>query len=691
MFLETLEILDGKAKDHRVPLVGTLNIGKNPASDLVLDDPGVSWNHARIIRRNRALWIADLASTNGTFLDGRRLDSSWKRFKVGAEITFGKIRGRVLPAAQSPTPRPPGKKRPPATPAPEPLAKIEKTSHDTEPCFRLLDQLVIEEEEVGQQVSRTRERVRKRSRKVEETKKGSDTGKYAPPSFVLDGKRLASVGVEKISDAIQRERGEDTPDKLGSVLVVDDDAFFSTWASTVLNLEGYEAVTAKDGVDGLVQLSERRFSVVLCDMCMPHLDGTSFLEISRKKKIAAPVIFTSAKNRADEALNGGMAFLRKPVSQVELLECVKKVLEDCAHQPTISAEMRAVSDLMPGETVGDFVVERCLGKSHRGRVYLARQSSLARKVALKVFDPTRFENRSHGAQLLREAQAAASLVHPNVVQVYTVGVHAPTSQPFIAMEYVAGKSLEERIGSGEPHSFGQILHILESVVGALDRAREKGIVHRDVRPGNIVVSENWEVKVLDFGLAKPVVEEGPDSRGVSLGASAYDSPEQALGKRLDWRSDLYGLGVIGYELLAGSVPFCFDSRADAAWLHAFAPARGICEVRPNVPASFECVLERMLAKDRRMRYAEPAELLADLEEIRAGLRREKRLDSVPEGPPLPPVTQAEAEAGDLGQRPLNLIRPRQSVGSAGSFRWLVWALAALGVVALGALLWWQLG
>ncbi len=707
MVEETLEILDGASKQQRVPLVGTLNIGKNPDSDLVLNDAGVSWNHARIMHRRRGLWIADLSSTNGTYLDGERLSTAWKRLKIGSEIVFGKIRSRVLPAQMSPDP---GHKNAPVKP-PEPLKLEDHGTHGTVPFFRLLDQLVIEPGSdilTPQPVNLRRPKKKQKS----QTQKGSsrhaalqaqalphqappearghDTGKYAPPAGVFEDS-FDEIDVDKISEQLRAERAGDTEDKVGSVLIIDDDAFFCTWASTVLNLEGYEAVTAKDGVEGLVELSKRHFSVILCDVCMPHLDGMEFLRISREKKLAAPVIFTSAKKHEEEALrHGGVAFLRKPVSQNDLLNCVRDVLTEYTGKPTRSAEMRAVMELMPGEQVGDFQVERCIGHGKLGRVYLAHQTSLDRKVALKVFDPSRFSNQNHGARLLREAQAAARLVHPNVVQVYTVGLHQPTAQPFIAMEYVKGRNLAEIIARGRPLSFGKILHVADSVGSALERACEKGIVHRGICPSNVVVAENWEIKVLDFGMARHVLSSpGPDTgRVVAAASSAYTSPEQSLSKELDTRSDLYALGVILYELLAGNPPFGASEPTDLIWLHAFAPARGLREVRPNIPEKFEHILERLLAKNREHRYAEPAELLDDLRICRSLLMRDRRLEQRPDGPPLPPLSLKEAQESDVGRNPLELLQPRTAAGPAGATSRRFWWVLAAAVAALaGGLIW----
>lgn len=701
---ETLEILDGGSKQRRVPLVGTLNIGKNPESDLVLTDPGVSWNHARIMQRRRGLWIADLSSTNGTYLNGVRLSTAWKRIKVGAEIVFGKVRSRVLPAEMSPDPK---AKNAPVKP-PKPVELKDEGTHGTVPFFRLLDQLVIEP---GSDVL-TPQPANKRPKKQQGSSRHEalqaqrlphaappearmhDTGKYAPPAGVFE-ESFEDLDVDKISERLRAERAEDTEDKVGSVLIIDDDAFFCTWASTVLNLEGYEAVTAKDGVEGLVELSQRRFSVILCDVCMPHLDGMEFLRISREKELAAPVIFTSAKKHEDEAMrNGGVAFLRKPVSQIDLLNCVRDVLTEYTGKPTRSAEMRAIMELMPGEQVGDFQVEKCIGTGKLGRVYLARQISLDRKVALKVFDPSRFANRNHGARLLSEAQAAARLVHPNVVQVYTVGLHEQTAQPFIAMEYVKGRSLAEIIARGRPLSFGKILHVAESVASALERASEKGIVHRGICPSNIVVAENWEIKVLDFGLARPALTSatGDTGRGVAAASSAYTSPEQSLSKELDTRSDLYALGIILYELLAGKPPFGASEATDLIWLHAFSAARGLREFRPNIPADFEFILERLLAKNRAHRYAEVAHLLDDLRRCRVMMHRERRLEARPEGPPLPPLSLTEAQAGEVGQKPLQLLQPRQALPQATSSRArLWWSLAAMGVLLVAGGLAWMLG
>src|SRR4051794_12281662 len=210
---------------------------------------------------------------------------------------------------------------------------------------------------------------------------------------------------------------------------------------------------------------------------------------------------------------------------------------------------------LSGQTLGDFLVERLLGQGGMGEVYLARQISLDRPVALKVLRPESTSNPTYMARFESEAWAAAKLNHPNIVHIYTLGGLGGTR--FIAMEYVQGANLREYLKKKGVPDLPLALAIMRQAGLAVGAAGEAGLIHRDIKPENLLLTRKGQVKVADFGLARlPDAEhQHLTAPGMTLGTPMYMSPEQVQGKDLDHRSDLYSLGVTFYHMLAGQPPF----------------------------------------------------------------------------------------------------------------------------------------
>ncbi len=302
--------------------------------------------------------------------------------------------------------------------------------------------------------------------------------------------------------------------------------------------------------------------------------------------------------------------------------------------------------------LGDYKIKRVLGEGGMGLVFKAVEQALKRPVALKVLHTSYNNDETFLQRFLVEARAAASLDHPNIVKVYAVGRDQETGRAYMAMEYLPGRTLEKALGRNKL-TFGNILHVAMSVASALGHAREKNIVHRDIKPTNIILGPKKSVSLLDFGVAKVLRGESKKKQnmeltqiGTVLGSPEYMSPEQSDGSELDIRSDMYSLGVILYEMLADNKPFEGKTAHSLAQMHAYSHPRSIRLYRKNVPKEFEGILSNLLAKDRENRYSRPRKVYLDLKALKVKLESQGRMEELPEGPAVPPLTIAEAENFD---------------------------------------------
>ena len=279
-------------------------------------------------------------------------------------------------------------------------------------------------------------------------------------------------------------------------------------------------------------------------------------------------------------------------------------------------------------------VER-IGHGGMGDILRAQDTALGRIVAVKVLAERYAADESIRARFTREALAAARLsAAPNTVTIFDVG-EAEGGRPYIVMEYVGGGSLADRLAGERTQSPARALAWLEGAARALDAAHAHGIVHRDVKPGNLLLDEQDEIKVADFGIASATGLDSLTQAGTVLGTAGYLAPEQARGERATAASDRYALGVVAYELLSGRRPFERESPTAEAAAHANDEPPRISSVAPALPAALDRVFARALAKDPNARYDSCTELV---EAVRAGLREETAATRVVAPPVVAPPT-----------------------------------------------------
>jgi eukaryotic-like serine/threonine-protein kinase len=345
---------------------------------------------------------------------------------------------------------------------------------------------------------------------------------------------------------------------------------------------------------------------------------------------------------------------------------------------------------LTGAALGDFQVDRLLGRGGMGEVYLARQSSLNREVALKVLRPD-LTNPLYLDRFEAEAWAAAKLNHPNIVHIYTLGVF--DGLRFIAMEYVQGTNLREYLLRKGPPDLPQALSIMRQAAAAVGAAGEVGLVHRDIKPENLLLTKKGQVKVADFGLCRDLDSDKHHvtQPGVTMGTPLYMSPEQARGHEMDHRSDLYSLGVTYYHMLAGHPPFRAETALALAMKHVVDTPIDLSVHRPDLPPELCRLVMKLMAKLPADRYQSAAEMLRDLGKIRENLQI-TALAAASGGTIAPPIKD-DIAAIDTSPRPKTGSKPE--VEPATIVPRLSWpssqtmALAGIIGLALGLLVGWS--
>src|SRR5947209_13887743 len=294
-----------------------------------------------------------------------------------------------------------------------------------------------------------------------------------------------------------------------------------------------------------------------------------------------------------------------------------------------------------------YVIKRKLGSGGMADVYLAEDQELGRRVALKLLNERHANDDQFVERFRREAQSAAGLQHPNIVSIVDRGYAEGTY--YIAMEYLDGRTLKELLVRNGPTPIPIAIDYARQILGALAFAHRNGIVHRDIKPHNIVVGPDGRLKVTDFGIARSGASQMTEA-GSIVGTAQYLSPEQARGAPVDPRSDLYSLGVVVYEMLTGKVPFTGDTPVEIAMKHLSQVPKPPSEIRPEVPHDLDAVVMRALAKDPEQRYGSAEEMDADLARVARGVSVSRETEDA--------MTQVLAGAGISSSAQTMIQRPR---------------------------------
>jgi serine/threonine protein kinase/Tol biopolymer transport system component len=350
--------------------------------------------------------------------------------------------------------------------------------------------------------------------------------------------------------------------------------------------------------------------------------------------------------------------------------------------------------LAPGSQLGGYEIRRQIGAGGMGVVYLASDLKLGRPVAIKVLSGDFGADHARTRRFEQEARAASALNHPNVCVVHALGETA-TGQPFIAMEYVEGHTLRHLV-QAQPPTLRQALDIAIQMAAGVGAAHAVGIVHRDLKPENVIVRGDGLVKVLDFGLAKLVSSslssEAPEATrtivqtdaGVVMGTFSYMAPEQARGLDVDARADIWALGVVLYELVAGRPPFTGDTRSDVLAAVLEREPVALDRVNPRVPHELQRIVAKALRKDRAQRYQTVTDLRLDLEALRDELQNASTDTSATSPMALAPSTASSATAPPRESSAEYLITGLGRHKAAAAASVIILAAAIVGLMRWGA-------
>jgi CheY-like chemotaxis protein/predicted Ser/Thr protein kinase len=409
-------------------------------------------------------------------------------------------------------------------------------------------------------------------------------------------------------------------------IIEDDPALLQTLVS-YLEAEDFEVESAQDGGLGCRMALGEKFDLIVLDHGLPTMNGLEICRCLRDNGISTPIIMLTGKKKEDIDKIIGLElgaddYLIKPASPRELLARIHAVLRrtgasafparGLSSSVTRTYVMPSQPQIMARGTVyaGRYEIIEELGKGGMGRVYRALDTKVDEEVALKILNPEVAAEASLIERFSNELRLARKITHKNVCRMHDI--HEDQGAQFITMEYVPGEDLKSFIRRSKQLAAKTAISIAKQVCQGLAEAHRLGVVHRDLKPQNIMIDREGNARIMDFGIARSVKAKGITDEGTVIGTPEYMSPEQVEGKDVDGRSDIYSLGAVLFEMVTGRVPFEGKTALEIALKHKTEPPPDTRVLSPQIPESLNQIILRCLAKDRAARYQTVEEILTAL-------------------------------------------------------------------------------
>lgn len=402
------------------------------------------------------------------------------------------------------------------------------------------------------------------------------------------------------------------------VLVIDDDPMIRRLLQRVISGRGAQVFLAASGPEGLALAQAESFDLIITDLMMPGMDGAAVLAQFRERYPGIPVVILTGSGDYRPAVdclkNGAFDYLNKPLRLEQLQDLLDRAIQERRRRLELQRRDYRES-VRAGQIFAGYHLDELIGEGAVGMVFLASRADGREpaRAALKVLRPELVVDDENLLQerFTREADAAMTVQHPNVLRIFEYGLERNSGMPYLVMEYFPSQSLRFLAAHPERLDHRQRTFLLLQAARALEAIHEHGICHRDIKPQNILVNEQFQVKVADFGLAQMSGAELTLS-GDILGTPAYLSPEAFRSTKVDARSDLFSLGSVAYHLYFGCKPFAGQEMLDFA--HSVRHALPAHPTRhdPQFPPTLTLILARLLRKKRSQRYQSAAALIADL-------------------------------------------------------------------------------
>lgn len=417
-------------------------------------------------------------------------------------------------------------------------------------------------------------------------------------------------------------------------MVVDDEEHLALMFRSALTDRGYPCDAVTSPHEALKRMQRGNYAVLVSDIMMPLMSGISLMQKVQEIKPDTKVIFVTGVNNVDTAVQaikmGAADFIPKPFDLDKLCESVDKAARDLPREGSGVGRFEKPDTQHCGDLPGYRIIKK-IGSGAMGAVFQARQVTLDRFVAVKLIRPSAFQDQTALQRFMREARAAAKMNHPNIIQVYDLMEYS--EYVFLIMEYYPSRSLSDVVREMGPLPPSKAAWIALQICRALIHSSAQGIVHRDVKPDNILIGKGWTAKLTDFGLAKEltVIDDGGQGDatriGHIVGTPSYLSPEQAISTPdIDVRGDIYSLGLSTFFMLEGRHPYT-GNISDLIMSHINRPLPPI--EAPGVAGPFKAVIRRMVEKDRDDRYQSAGALLAAFRQLMSDTSGQSS-DSLPE-------------------------------------------------------------